>query len=105
MRLGPTRGRDAPRVQVALAPLGKFHETQAGVVELRDKVDRPHSAAGTAAGPGSSSVRDQVIEALVGLGFAAPIAEKTVIAVLADQPGADSATVLRAGLASLGRSK
>jgi Holliday junction DNA helicase RuvA len=75
------------------------------VVELRDKVDRPHSATGTAAGPGSSSVRDQVIEALVGLGFAAPVAEKTVIAVLAEQPGADSATVLRAGLASLGRSK
>ena len=44
-------------------------------------------------------------EALVGLGFAAPQAEKAVIAVLADQPDANSATVLRAALASLGKTK
>lgn len=75
------------------------------VVELRDKVDRPHTTGGDASSPRSSSVRDQVAEALVGLGFAAPVAEKTVIAVLADQPNADSATVLRASLASLGRSR
>jgi Holliday junction DNA helicase RuvA len=75
------------------------------VVELRDKVDRPHSAGGSDLAQGASSVRDQVTEALVGLGFAAPVAEKTVIAVLAEQPDADSATVLRSSLTSLGKTK
>ncbi|GAA2049617.1 Holliday junction branch migration protein RuvA [Williamsia deligens] len=74
------------------------------VVELRDKVDRPH--AGPAEGGGlavSMSVRDQVVEALVGLGFAVPAAEKAVTAVLADDPDADSARALRAGLVLLGK--
>ncbi len=75
------------------------------VVELRDKVDRPHAAAGSDVSLPGSTVRDQVTEALVGLGFAAPIAEKTVTVTLAEQPGADSATVLRASLASLGKTK
>lgn len=75
------------------------------VVELRDKVDRPHAAAGSDVTVPGSTVRDQVTEALVGLGFAAPIAEKTVTVILAEQPGADSATVLRASLASLGKTK
>lgn len=75
------------------------------VVELRDKVDRPHAATGPGASLPASSVRDQVAEALVGLGFAAPIAEKTVNVILAEQPGADSATVLRASLASLGKTR
>lgn len=75
------------------------------VVELRDKVDRPHVAGGTDVSVPGSSVRDQVAEALVGLGFAAPIAEKTVTVVLAEAPDADSAAVLRASLAALGRTK
>lgn len=76
------------------------------VVELRDKVDRPHSgtpdsgAIGLAA---SMTVHDQVVEALAGLGFPVPAAEKAVTAVLADEPDADSARALRAGLALLGK--
>ncbi|WP_020107478.1 Holliday junction branch migration protein RuvA [Nocardia sp. 348MFTsu5.1] len=75
------------------------------VVELRDKVDRPHTESGGAAGVSGFTIRDQVTEALVGLGFAEAQAEKAVIAVLAENPDADSATVLRAGLASLGKTK
>ncbi|KQR98705.1 ATP-dependent DNA helicase RuvA [Williamsia sp. Leaf354] len=74
------------------------------VVELRDKVDRtgatPDSGTGVVA---SMSVGDQVVEALVGLGFPAPAAERAVAAVLADEPDADSARTLRTALASLGR--
>lgn len=75
------------------------------VVELRDKVERPHAASAGASAVSGFTIRDQVSEALVGLGFAAPQAEKAVIAVLAEQPDANSATVLRAALASLGKTK
>ena len=75
------------------------------VVELRDKVERPHATSAGGTAMSSFTIRDQVSEALVGLGFAAPQAEKAVIAVLADAPDADSATVLRAALASLGKTK
>ncbi|MGV9858501.1 Holliday junction branch migration protein RuvA [Gordonia sp. NPDC003425] len=73
------------------------------VVELRDKVDRPASE--TAMGPSlvGAGVRDQVTEALVGLGFTAAPAEKAVTAVLADDPGADASRVLRESLALLGK--
>jgi Holliday junction DNA helicase RuvA len=73
------------------------------VVELRDKVTRPELAdSGTQVG---LALRDQVVEALVGLGFSEAPAEKAVIAVLADHPDADSSTALRASLAILGKTK
>lgn len=72
------------------------------VVELRDKVDRPTPGdAGGAVVTGS--VRDQVTEALLGLGFTAAPAEKAVTAVLADAPDADASAVLRRALATLGK--
>ena len=72
------------------------------VVELRDKVDRPtgESAVGVVA-PGG--VREQVADALVGLGFTAGPAEKAVAAVLADHPDADASTALRQSLSLLGK--
>lgn len=74
------------------------------VVELRDKVDRPTaSGAVTTGGGGTGSVRDQVAEALVGLGFTAAPAEKAVTAVLAETPDADASTALRKSLALLGK--
>ncbi|GAA2872727.1 Holliday junction branch migration protein RuvA [Pseudonocardia halophobica] len=82
------------------------------VVELRDKVvvaPAPVTAAGAAlpvtAGNGASPVRDQVVEALVGLGFTLKPAEQAVDAVLADKPGAEASQLLRAALAGLGRSR
>ncbi|WP_439032798.1 Holliday junction branch migration protein RuvA [Gordonia terrae] len=71
-------------------------------VELRDKVDRPagEPTVGIAAVGG---IREQVTEALVGLGFTAAPAEKAVNAVLADRPDADASTALRHSLSLLGK--
>lgn len=78
------------------------------VVELRDKVTPPASAPPTTPKPGSShSGRDQVVEALLGLGFTPRPAEQAVDAVLADANGAppDTPALLRAALTHLGRSR
>lgn len=77
------------------------------VVELRDKV-APTRAGDTGAPDAGSPVasgtlRDQVVEALVGLGFAAKPAEKAVDEVVSGTPDADSSTVLRAALGRLAR--
>ena len=88
------------------------------VVELRDKVTavravtaRPGTPA--VAAPAATQVRNQVTEALVGLGFAARAAEQAVDAVLAEIGAADGTgdghpdtpKVLRSALARLGRTK
>jgi Holliday junction DNA helicase RuvA len=81
------------------------------VLELRDKVvaPAPAPAALPAGGP-----REQVVEALVGLGFPARPAEQAVDAVLAENGSApagngqrarDASAVLRAALTHLGRSR
>lgn len=76
------------------------------VVELRDKV-APSSPAdaddGTpASAVASGTLREQVVEALVGLGFAAKPAEKAVDEVLGTGGPSDSSGVLRAALGRLG---
>ncbi len=81
------------------------------VVELRDKVAPASPAdAGTdhvrASPVAAGTLRDQVVEALVGLGFAAKPAEKAVDEVLGGSSGSagpsDSSAVLRAALTRLG---
>ncbi|MDQ2706886.1 MAG: Holliday junction branch migration protein RuvA [Actinomycetota bacterium] len=80
------------------------------VLELRDKVDAtPAGSADAPAARPRASGRDHVVEALVGLGFAAKQAEQAVNAVLDGNGGGNGAPVdtgvtLRAALASLGRS-
>ncbi|MFZ2176616.1 MAG: Holliday junction branch migration protein RuvA [Rhodococcus sp. (in: high G+C Gram-positive bacteria)] len=76
------------------------------VVELRDKVDAYSSAAGVQVGgaPGGS-VREQIVEALVGLGFPAKQAEQTTDAVLAEAPEATTAAALRSALSVLGKTR
>lgn len=77
------------------------------VLELRDKVVA-HPAGPSAAtlpAPSSGTRRDEVVEALVGLGFTARPAETAVDAALARDADADAATLLRAALGSLGRSR
>jgi Holliday junction DNA helicase RuvA len=77
------------------------------VVELRDKV-APASPAdagddGVPASPvATGTLRDQVVEALIGLGFAAKPAEKAVDEVLGAGGPSDSSVVLRAALTRLG---
>jgi Holliday junction DNA helicase RuvA len=73
-------------------------------LELRDKV----IAVGGGTGPetipaAASTVRAEVVEALTGLGFAARQAEQAVESVLAGGEPADTSTVLRAALTTLGR--
>ena len=74
------------------------------VLELRDKVDPPGTAPAVLPGVGGGPT-DEVVEALVGLGFTAKPAEQAVAAVLAEQAGADASTLLRAALSRLGRSR
>ncbi|MEU1980389.1 Holliday junction branch migration protein RuvA [Nocardia sp. NPDC019395] len=74
------------------------------VVELRDKVNLvpvPAGAPGAPVAAVRTPVRDQVVEALTGLGFPLKQAEPTVDAVLTEQPGADNSTALRAALGRL----
>ncbi|MEU1950267.1 Holliday junction branch migration protein RuvA [Nocardia rhamnosiphila] len=74
------------------------------VVELRDKVNLVPVPADRAAAvtPVSTPVRDQVVEALTGLGFPLKQAEPAVDAVLAENPDAGTSAALRAALGTLG---
>ena len=74
------------------------------VIELRDKVGTLPGVTSPADGvPGG--VRSAVVEALLGLGFAAKQAEQTVDAVLAENGVSDTAGVLRKALTTLGRKR
>lgn len=80
------------------------------VVELRDKVGVRAPAASGLVANGTSAVRSQVTEALVGLGFVARQAEQAVDAVLSDSNGeardtSDTSEVLRNALTRLGRNR
>jgi Holliday junction DNA helicase RuvA len=81
------------------------------VLELKDKVATPFGATDTAAAVRSpASRRDNVVEALVGLGFAVKQAEQAVDSVLGENGAsantkADTSATLRAALAILGRSR
>jgi holliday junction DNA helicase RuvA len=76
------------------------------VLELRDKIGVPTTAAGapTAPAPPSGAAwRNQVAEALVGLGYSAKQAEDAVSAVAAHQAADQSVSeLLRAALRELG---
>ncbi len=70
------------------------------VLELRDKVVAPAPAPLVSSPDGP---REQVVEALLGLGFPARPAEQAVDAVLAENGVGDASAVLRAALTRLGR--
>ena len=73
------------------------------VLELRDKVAGVgHSYRGAPATNGHA-VRGPVVEALVGLGFAAKQAEEATDSVLAGEHGATTQSALRAALSLLGK--
>ncbi len=79
------------------------------VLELREKVAAAAGAQGgtTELGRGTASlVRTQVVEALIGLGFAAKQAEQATDTVLAqDNSDGDTSTVLRSALTLLGKTR
>ncbi len=73
------------------------------IVELKDKVGTVATSTGQLSA--GTAVRDQVLEALVGLGFPTKQAEQSVDAVLADGPDITTAVALRTALNSLGRKR
>lgn len=72
------------------------------VLELRDKVGAVTAAEGALTTNGHA-VRAPVVEALVGLGFAAKHAEEATDKVLANDPAANQPTALRSALSMLGK--
>jgi Holliday junction DNA helicase RuvA len=78
------------------------------VLELKDKVVAPAAAVPALVpqrGGGSDPRREQVVEALVGLGFAARPAEAAVDQALGSDAQADASVLLRAALTTLGRGR
>jgi Holliday junction DNA helicase RuvA len=73
------------------------------VLELRDKIGPV--TPGAIGGAMGHAVRAPVVEALVGLGFAAKQAEEATDKVLADDHDATTSTALRAALSLLGKSR
>jgi Holliday junction DNA helicase RuvA len=75
------------------------------VLELRDKVAtvaREPTGTGTGA---ASGAREQVVEALLGLGFPARQAEQAVDSVLVDNGAVDPSATLRTALSRLGKAR
>lgn len=72
------------------------------VLELRDKIGALPGGAGGGVS-GGHGVRGPVVEALVGLGFAAKQAEDACDKVLANDPDATTSSALRAALSMLGK--
>jgi len=109
---------DAPALRQALADsdvaaltrvpgIGK-RGAERMVVELRDKIGRTGLSSRDApagAGLNGHAVRSPVVEALVGLGFAAKQAEEATGKVLAADREATTSTALRAALSLLGKAR
>jgi Holliday junction DNA helicase RuvA len=72
------------------------------VLELRDKIG-PVGTSAVAAALNGHSIRGPVVEALVGLGFAARQAEEAIDKVMANEPEATTSSALRAALSMLGK--
>jgi Holliday junction DNA helicase RuvA len=73
------------------------------VLELRDKIGPVSPSPSTLVN--GHGVRGPVVEALVGLGFAAKQAEEGTDKVLANEPEASTSTALRSALSLLGKTK
>ncbi|HWO65620.1 MAG TPA: Holliday junction branch migration protein RuvA [Umezawaea sp.] len=73
------------------------------IIELRDKAGPLPTADGVA--DSAPQVREQVVEALLGLGFPVKQAEAAVDAVIAEDSAQTTPTVLRRSLAALGRKR
>jgi Holliday junction DNA helicase RuvA len=72
------------------------------VLELKDRLPRPHVAAvigGSTEAPAPSDVRDDVLSALVNLGYHRPLAERAVASAVKQQsPGANFEATLKQAL-------
>ncbi|BBX74049.1 Holliday junction branch migration protein RuvA [Mycobacterium shinjukuense] len=106
---------DAPALRQALADrdvvaltrvpgIGK-RGAERMVLELRDKVGPAGASASGASAINGHAVRGPVVEALVGLGFAARQAEEATDKVLAADHDATTSGALRAALSLLGKAR
>jgi Holliday junction DNA helicase RuvA len=75
------------------------------VVELRDKVDAVPATAGVSGAVAANAIRDQIVEALEGLGFPLKQAEQATDSVLAETPEATTSVALRSALTLLGKTR
>ena len=75
------------------------------VLELKDKVATLAAPEEEAPAPAATTsfATEQVVEALVGLGFPERSARPVVDAIAAEQPDAASSALLRAALTQLGK--
>jgi len=75
------------------------------VLEMKDRLPRPQAAAsaGGDAPAGGSPVRDDVLSALVNLGYHRPLAEKAVAAVLKSVPDGGFERTLKQALRELAK--
>lgn len=103
-------GEDVKALQ-SIPGVGK-RMAQRLALELKDKVAAfaPSEAAAagsvdTAVAPAGGAVVDSVTEALIGLGFTDKGARPVVESAYADNPDADTSSLLRAALAQLGKKK
>lgn len=99
---------DAKKVQTIPGVGKKMAERM--ILELKDKVEAmlpaqsPNgAAAGTAAQPATTYASEQVVEALVGLGFPERTAQSVVDQLTTDQPDLDASALLRQALTHLGK--
>ena len=99
-------GEDAARLQKI--PGVSKRMAQRLVLELKDKVAAFSAELGDDSAPAPAAtgpVVDDVVEALIGLGFTDKAARPVVEAVAAEQPDAATPVVLRAALSQLGAKK
>lgn len=100
-------GEEAARLQ-KIPGVGK-RVAQRLILELKDKVKAfapAESADLSAAAPAAAGpVVEDVVEALIGLGFTDKVARPVVESVVAEQPDAATPVVLRAALSQLGAKK
>jgi holliday junction DNA helicase RuvA len=102
---------DAVRRAVATEDLGALtlvpgigrKGAQRIVLELRDRLGEPEATGAAALGTGESTVRAQVRDALVSLGYAAREADEAARALPPETDDGDAGLALKTALRSLGR--
>jgi Holliday junction DNA helicase RuvA len=73
------------------------------VLELKDRLPKAHLAAPTIGGAGPSALRDDVLSALINLGYHRPLAEKAVESAAKAMPDGDFERTLKQALRDLAR--
>jgi Holliday junction DNA helicase RuvA len=73
------------------------------VLELKDRLPKAQTSAPSALGGESSLLRDDVLSALINLGYHRPLAEKAVDSALKQLPGSDFERTLKQSLRELAR--